>query len=315
MRRGYYQSSRGSARRLACEMLEDRRLLSVSPAIGPIDALSAGSPLSSPVAAVEQEFVYQVNRARHDPVAYQIEQGLSVDLSYVTPRPPLAVNDSLLDSSWFHSDEMATYNYFGHQSAVTGDWPNKMARDHGYALPAGWEDDANYIESIAAGHPTALAALNALIVDQGINPPGHRNHLLGIGDFYAGNREIGVGYAYNSGSTYRHYWTIHATRTDPADTFLTGVVFDDLDGDGRYDAGEGLGGVTITVGAQDTTSNASGGWAVEVTAGQHTVTASGGAFVGTATTTLSVGSSNVEVDFVSGRSWPIVDFDVLLRLR
>jgi uncharacterized protein YkwD len=51
------------------------------------------------------------------------------------PRPPLAVSNSLFTSAEFHADEMATYDYFAHQSAVTSDWPNKMARDAGYALP------------------------------------------------------------------------------------------------------------------------------------------------------------------------------------
>ena len=51
------------------------------------------------------------------------------------PRPPLAANDQLFDSAGFHAEEMATYDYFGHQSEVTGDWPNQMARDAGYPLP------------------------------------------------------------------------------------------------------------------------------------------------------------------------------------
>ena len=86
--------------KLSVESLEDRLLLSVLPE--------------------EQLFVYLLNRARNDPVAYQQEQNLSVDLSYVTPRAPLAVNDKLFASSSFHANEMATYNYFGHQSQVTG---------------------------------------------------------------------------------------------------------------------------------------------------------------------------------------------------
>ena len=34
----------------------------------------------------EQLFVYMLNRARNDPVAYQKERNLPIDLSYVTPR-------------------------------------------------------------------------------------------------------------------------------------------------------------------------------------------------------------------------------------
>src|SRR5688572_22041352 len=142
----------------------------------------------------EQLFVYLLNRARHDPVAYQQENNLPVDLAYVTPRGPLAVNEDLYESSEFHAVEMATHNYFGHQSALNGQWPNQMARNAGYVLPADWPNDNNYIESLAAGtnYSTASQPLNALIVDQGVPSLGHRNHLLGIDSFNADNREIGV---------------------------------------------------------------------------------------------------------------------------
>jgi hypothetical protein len=58
------------------------------------------------VSAQEQLFIYLLNRARANPVAYQQEAGLSVDLSGVAARPPLAVNDDLSDSAQYHSDDM-----------------------------------------------------------------------------------------------------------------------------------------------------------------------------------------------------------------
>jgi len=253
--------------------------------------------------------VYLINLARHDPAAYQVEQNLPVDLSYVTPRAPLAVNQDLFDSAAFHAEEMATHNYFGHQSQVTGDWPNKMARDEGYALPSWYPNDKNYIESIAAGYATPQAALNALIVDEGWEDPGHRKHLLGIDEGNAKNREIGVGYGANQNSKYKDYWAIHATLRNEADAFLTGVVYRDANGNGRYNAGEGLGGVTITVGAQKVTTNEAGGWSAKVLPGQYTVEASGGAFAGIASSFVTVASASREVDFISGQSSGIVDFE------
>ncbi len=274
---------------LRVEPLEERVLLSVS--------------------AQEQYFVYLLNRARHDPVAYQQEAGLNVDLSYAPRRPPLAINASLFASAGFHAEEMAAHNYFGHQSQVTGDWPNKMARDHGYALPASWPSNANYIESIAAGtfYSTAAGPLALLIEDPGVSPPGHRNHLLGIDEFNRENREIGVGHGFSSSSLYRNYWVVHATRSSPTDTFLTGVVFRDGNGNLRYDPGEGLGGVTVVAGAFSTATNAAGGWSIKVPAGTYTVTASGGGFEGTASATASV-TENVAVDFISGLSQAMVNF-------
>jgi hypothetical protein len=267
------------------------------------------------VAPEEQLFVYLLNRARHNPVVYAQENNLGVDLSYVTPRGPLAVNNNLYNSAEFHAVEMAVHNYFGHQSAVTGDWPNKMARDAGYVLPAAWPNDNNFIESLAAGtfYDTAAEPLNALIVDQGIPSLGHRNHLLGIDSFNADNREIGVGRAFNASAQYDHYWAIHATRTAASDRFVTGVAFNDTNGNNRYDLTEGLANVTVTAGAlttTTTTTNAAGGWSIEVPQGTYLVTAAGGGFVGTSTALVGVSGDNVEVDFLSGNPQAHVNFAV-----
>lgn len=53
-----------------------------------------------------------------------------------------------------------------------------------------------YGENIAAGNSTAAAT-----VQQWMNSPGHRANILNPNFTH-----IGVGYAYEPGSTYRHYW-------------------------------------------------------------------------------------------------------------
>src|SRR5262245_15690193 len=111
----------------ACRRLSRARLLT-------LEHLEARELLA--VAAEEQLFVYSLNRARHDPAAYQQEVSLPVDLTAVAPRPPLAVNDHLLASAQFKANEMATNNYFNHQSQVTGKWPNELVRSYGYPLPS-----------------------------------------------------------------------------------------------------------------------------------------------------------------------------------
>jgi hypothetical protein len=272
-----------------------------------VRTVSAPPPTPPPFAFVEQLFVYLLNRARHDPLAYQIERGLNVDLSSVDPRPPLAINSSLHGSARFHAEEMAKFNYFAHQSQVTGRWPNRNARDHGYPLPASWSDDANNIESIAAGNSTAEATLEQLVLSD-----GHRNHLLGIHPFFAANREAGVGYGHSATSTYRHYWAVHLARTEPSQTFLTGVVFDDANGNGRYDLNEGLGGVTVTVGNTTAVTNAAGGWVVAVPPNDaYQVTVAGAGFHGTATASVMVANDNRQVDFISGQASGILDFKPL----
>ena len=275
------------------------------------------------VSPEEQLFVYLLNRARNNPQQYQIDAGLTgqVDLSAVAASMPLAVNDKLFDSTEFHVNDMVANNYFAHQSPVSGLWPNKMARNAGYALPttlpAGgnsyWilDDNSNQIESIAAGtiSNTADYALKQLIVDSGENPPGHRIHLLAMDAFNQLWREVGVGYAYGAATTYGNYWAIHTGVIASSDEFLTGVVYNDANGNGKYDLNEGLSGVTVSAGSgKSVVTNAAGGWSIPITAGTYTVTTSGGAFVGTSSTSVTVGSANVEVDFLSGKSDVYVNF-------
>ncbi|MBA2322379.1 MAG: hypothetical protein H0V89_14640 [Deltaproteobacteria bacterium] len=281
----------------------------------------AGSP-----SAEEQAFVTALNRARLDPAAWAVANGLGelvggdgalTTLADLPPRPPLALSTLLVNSARGHAEEMAYVDYFGHESAVDGRWPNDLVRDAGYPLPTEipgdgfvWRLDpgANSVESIAAGYPDPITALNALLVDEGVNPPMHRIHLLGSDDFFSTHRELGVGFARDDASTYRNYWAIHSALETADDRFLTGVVFEDLDGDGAYDAGEGLGGVQVAVGDATIETESAGGWALRVGDGTHAIACSGGDFVGSATGSVTVAGASREVDCVSGFSALIVDF-------
>ena len=259
---------------------------------------------------VEQLIIYELNRARNNPARFAQENGLSVDLSGVAPQPPLAVNNALVGSASFHAEEMAAFDYFAHQSAVTGDFPNKVARDHGYVLPDFYLDGANNIESIAGGTflVNAVDPLSLLIEDEGLDPPGHRIQLLAMASFFQTHREIGAGFGFNAAATLRNYYAIQTAVSPGRDQFLTGVVYNDANGNGRYDLGEGLGGVAVGNGVQMVSTNAAGGWSILVGPGTQTVTASGGGFSGLAAATVTVTSNNVEIDFVSGNQSGQVDF-------
>tara|TARA_R110002049_G_scaffold72490_7_gene187488 strand:- start:36053 stop:37507 length:1455 start_codon:yes stop_codon:yes gene_type:complete len=276
-------------RRLGFQPLESRRLLAV---IG-----------------LEQEAIYVLNRARHDPVAYQVEQQLPVDLAGIASRGPLAVNDSLIDSAGAKSTDMVFNNYFGHEGQ-DGLMANKLARDNGYPLPANLLDSDNNIESIAAGtdYTTPYEPLNALIIDQGLPTPFHRQQLFGMTEFWADNREIGIGFNNAESTNFNYYWTIHTANREQPTNYLTGVVYDDVNGDRRYNNGEGLPGVTITVGTTETTTNAAGGWSLPVANGEYNIVARGGSYLGVSTATATVNDDNVEVDFISGKASSDVSF-------
>ncbi len=160
----------------------------------------------------EQLGIYDLNRARHDPAAYGDSIGL--DLDDVDPQPPLALNRYLTASARFHVDEMRDFDYFDHTSAVTGDGPNQMAVDHGYDLFGSGLDEnwgaTNYIESIAYASNTWAtfpAALEGLIVDEGVPSLGHRIHLLAMSSFARKHREVGAGRA-EIGS--KRYYAFHS---------------------------------------------------------------------------------------------------------
>ena len=234
----------------------------------------------------EQQFAYELNRARWDPAAVLAAAGLPN--GSVLPSPPLAVNDLLADAGGYRSDEMADLDYFGHQSPVTGNWPNAVARLFYYDLPSLWPDEANSIESIHRGNPRIGGVLASFI-----GSSGHRNHLMSQG-WYAAHREIGVGARLDERT-----WTVLTATTGSGELFLTGVAYADANGNGRMDLGEGLSGVTITAGTASTTTNAGGGWALAVSPDRYRVTASGGPFGGNAAIAVRVRRFNVEVDFVS----------------
>jgi serralysin len=236
--------------------------------------------------AEEQQFVYLLNRARWSPGAVTAAAGLPAGT--FLPQPPLAINASLAASAQARSDEMAAYDYFAHQSPITGRWPNEVARASGYDLPGWWPDEANNIESLHRGSPDPARVLQSFI-----ESPNHRNHVMGQ-DWFGTHREIGVGVVLAD-----RIWAIHTASREDAPLFLTGVAYQDRDGDGGMDLGEGLAGVTVTVDGRATTTTAGGGWAIAVAEGAHLVEAAGAGFEGRTAVTVQVGQYNVEVDFIS----------------
>ena len=258
----------------------------------------------------EQEGLWALNRARNDPARYGDE--IDLDLSGVLPQQPLALDLNLTGSARFHGEEMLGHDYFAHTSEVTGIGPNQMAVDHGYdlfgdGLGAIW-GAVNNIESIAFGVnliPDYPEAVRLLIIDDGVPSLGHRKHLLAIETGWQDHSEVGFGRA-ATGST-RHY-AIHTGYRSLADRFVTGVVYDDLDGDGGYDRGEGLGGVTIDVGGTTAVSYAEGGFSIPVAPGPYMVTCSGGPFAGEAIGLVDVSTQNVELDCIQGLPIAEIDF-------
>ena len=169
---------------------------------------------------------------------------------------------------------------------------------------AGFDWDA-WGESIAAGFSSPASALQGLIVDNGVPDLGHRIQLLAMSSLFQDQNQVGIGIVSGSG-TYGTYYTIDTAHADgDSNSFVTGVVFNDANGNGQYAVGEGLGGVTVTAsnGESTTTTFGSGGYSLELAPGSYNVTFSGGGLSSAVTRSVTIGRENVEVDVTNPPPW------------
>jgi hypothetical protein len=235
--------------------------------------------------------VERLNDARANPAAYG--QSVGVDLSNVAPAQPLAWDPRLIAAAQFHSQDMNSRRYFDHVD------PNGV--DPGQRLAVEGFNATSWAESIAGGYATPEDALRALITDAGVPDLGHRTQLLAIDPAVQGQKEVGIGIVQNGSGPLQNYYTIDTASGVDQRPFITGVVFNDANGNGRYDAGEGLSGVTISVsGVGSVQAFDTGGYGIQVGPGTYQVTASGGTLGPGYTQTVTVGGSNVRLNFTLG---------------
>jgi hypothetical protein len=102
---------------------------------------------------------------------------------------PLSYDHHLAAAARDHSEDMGLQDYFSHTS-LDGRTPPDRITAAGYSYNA-------YGENIAGGQPTPED-----VIDAWMSSSGHRANILN-----STFCDIGVGYAYQAQSTYRHYWT------------------------------------------------------------------------------------------------------------
>jgi uncharacterized protein YkwD len=103
---------------------------------------------------------------------------------------PLTMTSTLFEAAEFHSQDMASLDYFSHTLADGTPWAENLV-NHGYTY------DTARGENLAAGYADAQATF-----DQWVNSEPHLANLLD-----PNYTAIGIGRAENSGATYRWYWT------------------------------------------------------------------------------------------------------------
>lgn len=220
----------------------------------------------------------------------------------LSPAPPLAWNEALYDAAVNHNNLMIQFDEQSHQ--LPGE-AGLLDRD--VAAGYDWQFSVRVGENIFAYSQSVIYGHAAFAIDWGFgpngiqDPAGHRINMLD-----QGFQEVGISIIEESNpSTLVGPLVISqefGRRGNYGNPAVLGVVYDDLNADGFYNAGEGLSGVTVELsgmnGTFTTTSLSAGGYQIKVPSGTYTATASGGALGGEVREfDVMVGGSNVKVDF------------------
>ena len=276
-------------RTLGMEQLENRRCMAASPQ------------------AVQ--LVYELNLARNNPAEYASLHPLANGIKGISSTQPLAIDSRLTQSALQHASEMSLHDYLAHQSILDARWPNRMVRDAQYPLPGEFLPDGNSVEVFAGARDLKSPGqvLESWLSNSNAAAVGNRQLLLGSSLPYSMFTQVGVGYINDAAKSIADVWTLHAATQGASEKFLTGVVYEDRNGNQRYDAGEGLEGVAITAEPFTTVSEPAGNWSLQVAGGLHEVVASGGPFTKPVRARAAVTDKNVEVDFLLNE-FPQVQF-------
>ena len=297
-----------------------------SPRVGPTllgfgpTRYSIGNPTDE-----EQLYLELANRSRANPTAEGLRLATTTDsdiqsaLAYFgvnlallqaefstnPPVPPLAMNEQLLNCARLHSGDMFTNKFQGHTGS-TGSTLGDRLNAAGYTYRTGGENVYAAAKSVLHGH----AGFN---VDWGTNstsvggmqdPAGHRVNI-----HTASFREVGMGVVNGTNGGFgpqfitQNFGTLQAQQP-----LITGVAYYDLNTNGFYDVGEGLGGVTVSVSNASfyAVTPVSGGYAIPVpTNGCYTIAFTAPGLSTQLVATVS-SSNNVKVDFVPRYAPPAI---------
>jgi len=289
---------------------------------------SAAAPRRAPAAAMqpydfgdptdlEQYMLELVNDARAHPLETaerlsltNLNEGLPPGTISPDPKQPLAWSRFLIASARAHSQWMLDNDIFSHYEGANNEIdPGDRMEAAGYPFrpPWTWGENIAWQGSTggADGPSFTLAEHEGLF-----RSPHHRENILEP-DF----EEIGIGiirgFFTSEGTTYDAYMTTQnfASSSGTPGPFVTGVVYADLDGDGAYSPGEGIGGVEIRPerGEYYAVTADSGGFAIPFirNTGETTFTIRFPGVPDPLTRTLFLGTENVKMDIEASSGIPV----------
>ncbi|PWK66416.1 CAP domain-containing protein [Aminobacter sp. AP02] len=208
---------------------------------------------------------------------------------------PLAFDNDLSEAAEGHDQWMLAADVFSHTGSG-GSSPTTRMKAAGYTLSGSWATGEN-IAWATTRAPTGYVDEVQLLHTNLMNSSGHRANILN-----PNFREVGLGFEVGDYKGRSSAFVTEDFGKTGSDLFLTGVAFDDKDGDHFYDPGEGLGAITVTAKNAagqtfKTTTSAAGGYDLALKPGTYTVTFSG-ANIDTSTQTATIGTKNVKKDLI-----------------
>lgn len=253
--------------------------------------------------AHEQLMLELVNRARSNPSAEAarlgigLNDGLAPGTIDTQPKPPLALHPALIAAARAHTSWMLANDVFSHTGTGGSSSHDRMVAA-GFDFSGFWSSG----ENIALGQTSNTPKLTAQTIarhESLFRSAVHRVNICGtvtnriglgisIGEFEGWNAVM-VTQDFASSGTY-------------PETLVTGVVYEDKDGDGFYDPGEGIPDVVVKPEGGDwqAKSSSSGGYAVPYSgvSGALKVVFKGDIPNGTKMLTIGKSGENLKVDLV-----------------
>jgi len=253
--------------------------------------------------AYEIYMIELMNRARLDPDAesQRLGIGLNDNLSPGTitadPKQPLAPNALLTDAARDHSQWMLDNDTFSHTGA-NGSTPQDRIQAAGYQLVTPWSvgENLGWQGTTAASFDTTQYVYD--IYTNLFNSAGHRQNMLD-GTF----REIGVGALTGDYQGYNSLMVTQNFASSGTDIFVTGVSYNDTNGDGIFTPGEERANTSFDF--QDRTNytsitNPPSGFYYSAKFAPNSISDLRVTFDSNKQISISLGSENIKVDYVNG---------------
>lgn len=250
------------------------------------------------LSAAEQLLIEMINRTRLDPAGeaarygIDLNQGLDDGTLDAQARQVLAPNQFLNDAAEAHSDWMLATNTFSH-TGQGGSTPGMRMEEAGYTFEGRTANGENITYRGSTGPIDADTLMEENHHEDLFLSSGHRVNMLH--DFYS---EIGVAQRVGEFTTSQTFNASMVTTNfalSGTSAFVTGVVYDDDDGDAFYSIGEGQGGVSVTAAGRSTQSDAAGGYALALTPASNVTVTLGGI-----TLAVDLSAGNAKLDLVDG---------------